>query len=318
MRSVRQIEHAKNSLVGGNMKSRLPLLVIGFLSLTGCVSPEPASNDFKIFQAIMKAQGAAVDRTNSILQTEIQELKRDLGKAKAKQARLEGSGPRLEQASDLDRSEAASTTEELSRQLKEMSLRLFDIENGFVVDKEKNLAQTTGRFENDRRDIELLQSRFDDQSAQFAVWLGTLQQKIVNQMEEQSKKAHEMIIEIGKKVDERLDTQDHRFTQYEQRMDAFEDLVKTVQVENRVINVFTTIGKKVDERLEAQDHRFTQYEQRMDGFEGLVKTVREENHAIGTAIEAVKQNLAWVTEMLKAGMKTSVQAEGDVNPAIHP
>lgn len=66
------------------------VLIIGLLLWAGCAGPQPSARDLQVIESASKAESVQAQRTILDLRAEIQGLQRELGAARAAQARLEG------------------------------------------------------------------------------------------------------------------------------------------------------------------------------------------------------------------------------------
>src|SRR3989442_11286574 len=66
------------------------VVLSGLLLWAGCAGPQPSARDLQVIESASKAESMQAQRTILDLHAEIQGLQRDLGAARAAQARLEG------------------------------------------------------------------------------------------------------------------------------------------------------------------------------------------------------------------------------------
>ena len=66
------------------------VFLIGLFLWAGCAGPQPSARDLQVIESASKAESMQAQRTILDLHAEIQGLQRDLGAARAAQARLEG------------------------------------------------------------------------------------------------------------------------------------------------------------------------------------------------------------------------------------
>src|SRR3989475_12594438 len=73
------------------------VFLIGLFLWAGCAGPQPSARDLQVIESASKAESMQAQRTILDLHAEIQGLQRDLGAARAAQARLEGELRRSEE-----------------------------------------------------------------------------------------------------------------------------------------------------------------------------------------------------------------------------
>jgi tol-pal system protein YbgF len=171
-----------------------------------------------------------------------------------------------------------------SRELNETRKLAADLRTDLESVKGGDLSGLQKQLDRERRDIEGLNRRLDDQSAQISAWIGSLDQKLTGKLNEQTDK----IKAQGKTLEEQV-----------ARVEARDSAANA-----RVQDVLTAVGKKIDERLEVQDQRF---QARTEALEGQIKKVETESRTTTGGLAAADKSLS---ETLKTvGAKLSAQAD---------
>lgn len=171
-----------------------------------------------------------------------------------------------------------------SREVNETRKLAADLRADLASVKEGDLSGLQKQLDRERRDIEGLNRRLDDQSAQVSTMLGSLDQKLTGKLHEQTDK----IKAQGKALEEQV-----------ARVEARDSAGNA-----RVQEVLTAVGKKMDERLEGQDQRF---QARAEALEGHIKKVETESRTAAGGLAAADKSRS---ETLKTvGSKLSAQAD---------
>jgi tol-pal system protein YbgF len=238
-------------------------LTVLALIMTACATQE------ELRQTSRKGQEHA-DAVKSSLETKIEQLNRT-------QREAEKTLARLDQLIEEQKREQGQT--------RELAAKLNSDLRGI---RELDLMKVEGRIERAKRDIEVLQSRVEDQVTSLQQnaqqWLATLDQKQTAKLDQQVTRVNQHLA----KVDARLETLDKR----------------EAAASTRIQETLTTLGKKIDERLDAQDRRMEARIKKVDD-EGRLAT----NH-LTVHLTDVDKSLVQVSETVKTvGAKLSTQIE---------
>lgn len=178
-----------------------------------------------------------------------------------------------------------------SRELNETRKLAADLRTDLESVKGGDLSGLQKQLDRERRDIEGLNRRLDDQSAQISAWIGSLDQKLAGKLNEQTDK----IKAQSKALEEQVARIEARVEVLDKRDSA---------ANARVQDVLTAVGKKIDERLEVQDQRF---HARTEALEAQIKKVETESRTTAGGLAAADKSLS---ETLKTvGAKLSAQAD---------
>lgn len=192
--------------------------------------------------------------------------------------------------------------DETKRELKDTRQLAAELKSNLREVKDQDLSGLRGRLEEDRRDIRDLYGRVEDQSAQVSALIDTAVQKLTGKVDAQalrlqaqgkafeefeeqvalveghvatldkresaaSAQAQEVLTTIGKKTDERLETQDRRLDNLVKRDETIEALVKKVEGDGRataghvaaveknlaqVTDTLKTVGAKLSNQIDHQ------------------------------------------------------------------